>query len=105
MRQFPKTVVESELFVSMKGPLPGAQRRKAGLFLNWRTAGTIFLDEIGDAPSYIQVNLLRVLEERAIMRVGGERRIPVDIRVIAARTGSLRGWSKREPSAGICFSA
>lgn len=82
-------LIESELFGYEDGAFTGARRGgKPGL---WEIAhtGTIFLDEIGDAPLSLQVNLLRVLQEKAIRRVGGHEYIPVDTRVIAATNKNL----------------
>ena len=76
-------VLESELFGHVEGAFTGATRAKRGRF-EAAAAGTIFLDEIGDLSPTIQVKLLRVLQERTIERVGDERPIAVDIRVIAA---------------------
>lgn len=82
-------LIESELFGYEDGAFTGAKRGgKPGL---WEIAhnGTIFLDEIGDAPLSLQVNLLRVLQEKVIRRVGGHEHIPVDTRVIAATNKNL----------------
>lgn len=86
----PENLVESELFGYESGAFTGASKTgKQGLFEVARY-GTIFLDEIGDASPYIQARLLRVLEERDLMRLGGTRTIPVDVRVIAATNRDLR---------------
>ena len=79
----PATLIESELFGHEKGAFTGADRRKVGLF-ELAYQGTLFLDEITDLPSELQVKLLRVLQERSFRRVGGEKELPVNIRVIAA---------------------
>jgi transcriptional regulator with GAF, ATPase, and Fis domain len=76
-------LVESELFGHERGAFTGALSRKIGRF-ELADGGTIFLDEIGDFPLDLQVKLLRVLQEQEIERVGGNRRIAVDTRVIAA---------------------
>ncbi|MEO8138356.1 MAG: sigma 54-interacting transcriptional regulator [Gemmatimonadota bacterium] len=76
-------LVESEFFGHEKGAFTGAIARKIGRF-ELADGGTIFLDEIGDLSSDLQVKLLRVLQEGEIERVGGTRPIPVDVRVIAA---------------------
>jgi len=83
------SLIESELFGYEKGAFTGAKSGgKAGLFEQAHT-GTIFIDEIGDASSTSQSRLLRVLQEKEIMRVGGNSIIPVDVRVIAATNKDL----------------
>src|ERR1700739_75618 len=79
----PPSLIASELFGHEKGAFTGATQRRLGRFES-ANGGTIFLDEIGDFPPEIQVALLRVLQEREIERVGGNRPIPVDVRVLAA---------------------
>ena len=79
----PPSLVASELFGHEKGAFTGATERRLGRF-EAATGGTIFLDEIGDLSPEIQVALLRVLQEREIERVGSNKPIPVDVRVIAA---------------------
>lgn len=80
----PVTLLESELFGYDEGAFTGARRKgKAGLF-ELAAGGTVFLDEIDAMPIELQGRLLRVVQEREIIRVGGETVIPVDIRVIAA---------------------
>ncbi|WP_134687266.1 sigma-54 interaction domain-containing protein [Brevibacillus migulae] len=86
----PANLLESELFGYEKGAFTGAdQKGKPGLF-ELANRGTIFLDEIADLPYSMQVKLLRVLQEREIMRIGGIRTIPVDIRVVAATNQDIR---------------
>lgn len=84
----PDQLIESELFGHEKGSFTGAVNRHVGLF-EQADSGTIFLDEIGDMPINMQVKLLRVLETRIVNRVGGNRNIGVDIRVIAATHQNL----------------
>lgn len=78
-----ENLLESELFGHVKGAYTGADRTRVGRF-EAADEGTIFLDEIGDIPPSVQVKLLRVLEEQKIERVGDNRPIPVDVRVITA---------------------
>jgi formate hydrogenlyase transcriptional activator len=79
----PPSLIASELFGHEKGAFTGATQRRLGRFES-ANGGTIFLDEVGDLPSEIQIALLRVLQEREIERVGSSRPIPVDVRVVAA---------------------
>lgn len=84
----PTTLIESELFGREKGAFTGALARQVGRF-ELADRSTIFLDEVGDLPSEMQVKLLRVLEERRIERLGSPRSIPVDTRIIAATHRNL----------------
>ncbi len=77
------SLIASELFGHEKGAFTGAAQRRLGRFAA-ANGGTIFLDEIGDLPQEIQIALLRVLQEREIERVGSDRPIPVDVRVVVA---------------------
>ena len=79
----PETLLESELFGHVKGAFTGAITNKRGL-MEEASGGTLFLDEVGTVAPNIQVKLLRVLQERTIMRVGAREAVPVDIRLIAA---------------------
>jgi len=79
----PASLIASELFGHEKGAFTGATQRRLGRFES-ANGGTIFLDEVGDLPPEIQIALLRVLQEREIERVGSNRPIPVDVRVLAA---------------------
>jgi len=85
----PETLLESELFGFEKGAFTGAIKSKIGKF-ELANGGTIFLDEIGDMNLNIQAKLLRVLQEREFERIGGEKTIKVDVRVIAATNRNLR---------------
>lgn len=79
----PETLVDSELFGHEKGAFTGADKQKRGFF-EQANGGTIFLDEVGELSAAVQVKFLRVLQEKIIHRLGGNRPIGVDLRVIAA---------------------
>ncbi|HXG09668.1 MAG TPA: sigma-54 dependent transcriptional regulator [Gemmataceae bacterium] len=79
----PESLIESELFGYEKGAFTGANRRKPGWF-EMAQGGTLFLDEIGEMPPKTQVDLLRVLEQREVRRLGGEEVIPLDVRLVTA---------------------
>jgi two-component system nitrogen regulation response regulator NtrX len=84
----PGELIESELFGHEKGSFTGAVSRHLGRF-EQAHRGTLFLDEIGDMPPVMQAKLLRVLEERQVERIGGDRSIPVDVRVVVATHRNL----------------
>ncbi len=84
----PETLIESELFGHEKGAYTGATNRKKGKF-EIANKGTLFLDEIGNLRLDVQAKLLRVLQEKEIYRVGGNERIKVDVRIIAATNADL----------------
>jgi len=85
----PETLLESELFGHEKGAFTGASSLRKGMF-ELADEGTVFLDEIAEMPSGPQTRLLRVLEQREFMRVGGSKSIKVNVRVIAATNRDLR---------------
>jgi len=84
----PETLLESELFGYEKGAFTGASNRRVGK-IEQANGGTIFLDEIGDMPMSIQAKILRLIQERSIERLGGDRPISVDVRIIAATNRNL----------------
>jgi transcriptional regulator with GAF, ATPase, and Fis domain len=89
-----ETILESELFGHVKGAYTGAASDRIGRF-EAAHQGTLFLDEIGDIPLSVQVKLLRVLEEQMIQRVGDNRSIPIDVRIITATNRDLETMIRR----------
>ena len=85
----PETLIEAELFGHERGAFTGAVRARKGVFEQAR-GGTLFLDEIGDMPLAMQVKLLRAIQERQIVRVGGDAPIAVDVRIVCATHHDLR---------------
>jgi two-component system response regulator PilR (NtrC family) len=85
----PQTLIESELFGYVKGAFTGADSNKKGLF---RAAhqGTLFLDEVGELPLHTQVKLLRVIQEKSFLPIGGTEEISVDVRIITATNRKLK---------------
>ena len=84
----PETLIESELFGYMKGAFTGAYGDKPGRF-ELANGGTLFLDEVGNLPYTVQQKLLRVLQERAVQRLGGNSPVGIDVRIVAATNQSL----------------
>jgi len=84
-----ESLMEAELFGYEKGAYTGADRTKRGVF-EQADGGTLFLDEIGEMPLAMQVKLLRVIQERSIVRVGGEAPIPVNLRLVCATHRNLK---------------
>ncbi len=85
----PKEILENELFGHEKGAFTGSTNEKAGAF-EMSSGGTIFLDEMAEMPTDIQVKLLRAIETRQIRRLGGKKEINVDIRIVAATNKNLQ---------------
>jgi len=85
----PEHMIEDMLFGHEKGAFTGAVKEHRGLF-EQAQGGTLFLDEIGELPLALQAKLLRVLQERSLVRLGGERAIELDVRVVAATNKNLR---------------
>ena len=85
----PEMILESELFGHEKGSFTGAVKQKYGL-IEQANQGTLFLDEIEEMSPALQVKLLRAIQEREVLRVGGDRPIPVDFRLLAATNANLR---------------
>jgi two-component system, NtrC family, C4-dicarboxylate transport response regulator DctD len=90
----PENIIESELFGHEAGAFTGADRRRIGKFEH-SNKGTVFLDEIESMPLHLQVKLLRVIQEKAIERVGSNELIPLDIRIIAATKTDLKLASEK----------
>jgi len=84
----PETLIESELFGYMKGAFTGASGDKPGQF-ELADGGTLFLDEVGNLPYTVQQKLLRVLQERAVQRLGAKAPVGIDVRIVAAANQSL----------------
>jgi len=86
---FSETLIDAELFGHESGAFTGASHSRAGWF-EAANGGTLFLDEIGDLPLALQVKLLRVLQERQVVRLGSRKGVPLDVRLVAATNIDLR---------------
>jgi two-component system, NtrC family, response regulator HydG len=91
----PESILESELFGHEPGAYTGAAGRRIGRF-EFANGGTLFLDEVGEMPLDTQVRLLRVLEERKIIRLGSNDEIPVNVRVVAATNADLKAMVEQK---------
>ncbi len=91
----PENLLESELFGYEKGAFTGAEKSKPGRF-ELADKGTIFLDEIGDMPLPLQAKILRVIQEKAIERIGSNKSVEIDVRIIAATHQNLESLVKEE---------
>ena len=100
----PEALIESELFGYEKGAFSGALRQKPGWF-EMAQGGTLLLDEVGEMVPKTQVDLLRVLEQREVRRLGGEELIPLDVRLVAATHRDVDELVARASSARTCTTA
>ncbi len=91
----PDNLLESELFGYEKGSFTGAHQTKLGLF-EWADMGTIFLDEIGDLNYALQAKLLRAIQEKKIRRIGGQKEISVNVRIISATNKNLEAMVREK---------
>jgi transcriptional regulator with GAF, ATPase, and Fis domain len=89
-----RTLIESELFGHEKGAFTGAVQRRIGAFER-ATGGTLFLDELGELELDLQPKLLRALERKEIQRLGGDKPVPIDVRIVAATNRDLRAMVAR----------
>jgi two-component system nitrogen regulation response regulator GlnG len=89
----PENLLESELFGHEKGAFTGAERRRIGKFEQCHS-GTLFLDEVGDMPLGLQAKVLRLLQDQAFERIGGNETVQTNVRLIAATHRDLKAWSE-----------
>ena len=89
----PESLLESELFGYEEGAFTGARRQGKAGFFERAHEGTLFLDEISELPGAVQARLLRVLQEKEVVRVGGGEVVPVDVRIICATNRNLETWT------------
>jgi transcriptional regulator with PAS, ATPase and Fis domain len=87
---FPESLVESELFGYEGGAFTGARKEGKPGYFEMANGGTIFIDEIGDMPLFMQTRLLRILQERELVKIGGTRVVPIDVRIVAATNVDLK---------------
>lgn len=100
----PPALIESELFGYEEGSFTGAKKEgRAGVF-ELAHGGTLLLDEISEIPLPLQGRLLRVLQEKEVMRIGADKVIPVDVKIICASNRDLQEMVRRGPSAAISIS-
>lgn len=90
----PSTLLEAELFGAERGAYTGALQRRIGKF-EQAQRGTMFLDEVSEMDISLQAKLLRVIQEKELYRVGGDRKIPLDVRLVATTNRDLREWVTR----------
>jgi len=95
----PENLLESELFGYTKGAFTGAEKNRNGFF-QAANGGTIFLDEIGNASVAVQSRLLRVLQEKEVVKVGAQKAEPIDVRIIAATNNDLKAMIKKRELSG-----
>ena len=89
MAAIPKDLIETELFGHEKGAFTGANTQRQGRF-EQANGGTLFLDEIGEMPLSLQAKLLRVIQERVMVRVGGTKEMPIDVRIVSATNADIK---------------
>jgi len=101
----PENLAESELFGYAPGAFTGAQRGGKPGLMELANQGTVFLDEIGEMSPYLQAKLLRFLNDGSFRRVGGDREVKVNVRILSATHRDLEKWSAKAPFAKTCSTA